>query len=283
MNAPYVPPDPAFAERIYQEDRESDEQRRRLEHASSSVLAQVLLDPAESRAARENAMLFLGMRRDPALKDLLPRLFDDPDMGEQATRWSRHSDPEILKRLRALLDHPNSRIRSQAALALVRQKDPTIRIRLLSWWHDGDEGRRNVAIQGLMRLDSDEARNLLRDRWEAGGQEEEERLVLAAFLLQLRDRRGLPLLEAAAQRAEGNSVFAATTIAQYDNAERGMRYMLRIADHGDREAKQSLVSHAWNMTRLSHAFTADGIYEARAWVEQQLEKARRKKSDGQNI
>ena len=46
--------------------------------------------------------------------------------------------------------------------------------------------------------------------------------------------------------------------------------MLGILDTGDLEAQQSLVSQIWNLTSLPHAFTADGVHEARAWIESQL-------------
>ena len=47
--------------------------------------------------------------------------------------------------------------------------------------------------------------------------------------------------------------------------------MRRILDVGDLQAKQSMVNQIWNYADLPHAFTADGIHEARVWIETQLE------------
>jgi hypothetical protein len=47
--------------------------------------------------------------------------------------------------------------------------------------------------------------------------------------------------------------------------------MREILDHGTLESRRSMVNQVWNLTQLPHAFTADGIHEARCWVEQQLQ------------
>jgi hypothetical protein len=49
-----------------------------------------------------------------------------------------------------------------------------------------------------------------------------------------------------------------------------LELMLGIIDTGDLKAQQSLVNQIWNLTGLPHAFTADGIHEARVWIESQL-------------
>jgi hypothetical protein len=95
-------------------------------------------------------------------------------------------------------------------------------------------------------------------------------LVLAAALLDLGDKSGSAFLEATARAARGAwSVFAATTIYFHDS-HLGLEFMLGILNTGDLDAQQSLVSQIWNLTSLPHAFTADGIHEARAWIESQL-------------
>ncbi|HEV3256735.1 MAG TPA: hypothetical protein VG013_07650 [Gemmataceae bacterium] len=268
----YIPPDPAEAEQIYRAERESGEQYRRLEHAPAGQLIGLVRDPAGLAAARGNALLILLKRKDPMIPELLPELFEDPALGHLAIRYCPVSDPRVSLRLRGLLDHCRDRVWSQAALALARAKDETLRPRLLEWFHQGDLGHRNVAIEGLIHLDAGQATEIFRHRWGSGGLGEEDRLVLAAALLRLGDTRGLGLLEASAGRAEGAwSVFAAASVAGHDGV-RGLRLMLWILDHGNLEAKRSVVSHGWNMARLPHAFTADGVEETRLWLEQQLQR-----------
>jgi len=212
------------------------------------------------------------LRRDSEIPDLLPELFEDPDLGHLAISKCPLADPRVVARLRALLDHPQDRIWSEAAVALAKVKDGVVRMRLLDWFQSGDEGQRNVAIEGLIRMGEPEAAELFCESWASGGRNEEDQLVLAGALLRLNDPRGMNSLMAAAKRAEGAwAVFAATAIADYDEAC-GYRLMLWILDKGDLEAKRSLVMHAWNMARLPHAFTADVIHETRLWVEQQMEK-----------
>jgi hypothetical protein len=48
--------------------------------------------------------------------------------------------------------------------------------------------------------------------------------------------------------------------------------MLLILDHGNLEAKQAMVNQIWNFESLPHAFTADGLAEARVWAKTQLER-----------
>lgn len=272
----YVPPPPDVAERIYRETRDSEEQRCRLEAASSEELKRVLLDRAESAAARSNAELLLLLRREPAMGELLPQLWEDPVLGRLAVQHCPLTDAATVERLRALLDHAN--LWSEASLRLARHRDEAIRPRLLEWWHSGDEAHRYVAIQALMVLDAATAGQLLRVRFDPAAADDTN-IVWAAFLFQLGDARGLPLLQATAERATGaRAVFAATALADYD-ALLGACLLLRIIDQGDLEARQHLVSHVWNRADLPHAFTADGIHEARAWIEQQICEAQAEKSE----
>lgn len=102
----------------------------------------------------------------------------------------------------------------------------------------------------------------------------DDRLALAGSLLQLGDPCGVPLLEATARSAVGaRSVYAAFQLCRHDLLL-ACTLMLHIADDGDQEAKASLVSQIWNITHSPHAFTADGIHEARQWVDQQLARLR---------
>ena len=47
--------------------------------------------------------------------------------------------------------------------------------------------------------------------------------------------------------------------------------MRHILDQGEQEAMQDMVSQIAGFADLTHAYTADGIHEARVWVSQQLE------------
>jgi hypothetical protein len=279
----YIPPDPAVVEAVHRRNRDSREQYQRLKDAPVSLLRRILIDRAAPTEARGNALGILLQRKDAAVPELLPELFEDPELGHQAIRHCPltdagfaafpgcQRDPKVVERVRGLLDHARDRIWSCAALALARAKDETLRPRLLNWFHKGDQGHRNVAIEALIELDAAEAAGVFRESWQSGGRDDEDRLVLAGALLRLGDTRALDFLEAATQRAEGAwAVFAATSITEYD-AVWGFRLMQWILDHGDSESLSSLVMHAWNMAHLPHAFTADGIHETRLWVEHLLQ------------
>jgi HEAT repeats len=268
----YAPPDPSLAEQVYRDQAASDAQRARLDHAPTEEVRRVARDPAEPLEARSNAMLVLLIRRDPSVSQIFPEMFEHPKLCHLAIRYCPLSDPKIVERLHALLDHPRDRIWSAAAFALSRNKDETIRPRLLEWLNHGDHGHRSVAIAGLVELDRDHSLEVLRGRW-MEKQDAEDRNVLAAALLRLGDTRGPGFLDAEARKAEGAwSVHAAVCISGHEPVA-GLHLMLNILDNGDREALSSLVWHGWNMAHLPHAFTADAIHETRAWLEQRLQAA----------
>jgi hypothetical protein len=278
----YAPPDPTAVDALYHSNRESKEQFQRLKDSPADLLRQVLTDRAAPVEARANALGILLQRRHSGVIEILPDLFEDPELGHQAIRYypltgsaaaafpGCKRDANARERIRSFLDHASDRVWSAAAMALARAKDHELLPRLLDWFHKGDQGHRNVAIEGLIELDAADAARLFRESWENGGRDKEDQLVLGRALLRLGDTCALDLMEDAARRAEGSwSVFAATSIAGHDGA-RGLRLMLWVLDHGDAEALSSLVMHAWNVARLPHAFTVDGIHETRLWVEQQM-------------
>jgi HEAT repeat protein len=272
MPVDYVAPDPTVAEHVYRSQEESDRQHRRLRDAQSEVLKAVARDQNEPETARANALLFLLLRRDSEMPGMLLELFEDPNqqLWTMIVRSYRPNDERIRDRLRRFLDDPCEQSWSEAAVALARYQDRTILPQLESWLREGDRPRRNVAIECLKQLDAPEGRLLLRNFWDQNLGDEEDRLVVAAALLTLDDPRGLSLLESTAQAAKGSwSVFAATSVSFHD-FRRGLELMLGILHEGDLESRQSLVSQIWNLTDLPHAFTADGIHEARAWIESQL-------------
>jgi hypothetical protein len=269
----YTPPEaaPFLAEVVHRHQAEAELQRRRLKDAPTGQLKRILRDPHEPFAARAEALARLLGPRDPELADILLGLFDDPDhrLWLIAIRSYCPPDPRIFARLRGMLDDRRGRRWSEAASALARTQDETLMPRLLTWLDEGDEPHRNVAIECLTQLKLPEAHHLL-EAWEQGGRGEDDRVVLAVALLRRGDPRGLPLLEAVARRADGPwSVVAATWLRMHDPAL-GLVLMREILDHGTLEARRSMVNQVWNLTDLPNAFTADGIHEARCWVEQQL-------------
>ncbi len=176
-------------------------------------------DSAEPVEARSNAMLVLLIRRDPSVSEIFPELFEHPKLCHHAIRYCPLSDPKIVERLRALLDHPSDRIWTTAAVALSRNKDETIRRRLLEWLNHGDHGHRSVAIAGLVELDRDQAMEILQERW-TEEQDADDRNVLAAALLRLGDTRGLSFLDAEARKSEGRLVSSRRCLYQRTRAGR---------------------------------------------------------------
>src|SRR5579862_4408850 len=149
----YIPPDPGVVEKMHRADQESRAQYQRLQHAPAEQLRQIVCDPAELLAARGNALGILLQRRDAGIAELLPDLFEDPELGHMAIRYCLVTTPTVVEMLRRLLDHPRDRIWSGAAAALARAKDESLRPRLLDWFHHGDQDHRNVAIEVLLSFD----------------------------------------------------------------------------------------------------------------------------------
>lgn len=268
----YSPPPGAerIAEHLHREQAEHDRQRKRLRDASAEEVKRVLLDRRESQAARLEALSALLSRRDPGMPEILLGLLDEPepDLWLSIIHSYCPDDPRVLGRLRTFLDDPRDRVWSEAACALARRHDPSILPRALGWFRDGDESHRNVAIECLLLLGDDEALGRIAEEFERGGRDDGDRVVLALALLRSGDERGRPFLEAVARRADGAwSVAAASWIWTRRPAE-GLALMRHILDHGTLEARRAMVSQVWNFTELPHALTADGIHEARAWVEQ---------------
>ena len=201
----YVPPDSAVAEKIHRTNQESREQYQRLEHAPAEQLRQIVSDITASSAARGNALLFLLQRRDAALPELLPELFEDRELGHMAIRYCRPTRPIVLERLRGLLNHPRDRVWPGAAMALARAKDESLRPRLLDWFQHGDQGHRNLAIEALIALDSPEAAKVCWESWSSGGRDEEDCLILSACRCAWVKRGFWPLwrLQQSGRRARG--------------------------------------------------------------------------------
>jgi hypothetical protein len=271
MTADYKAPHPSVAEWVYREESENRRQHARLQDKPREELIAVVRDRNETSSARGNALSFLLQHHDPALPDIALELLDDSDqdLRRYAIRYFA-DDPRIKSRLYVFLDDDNDLNWPEAAIALARSGDDTLLPRFEHWLHAADRGHRNVAMQCLQYLGSLDAQRLLQDFWISTG-DEEDRLSLAEVFLSLGDDRGLSLLESTAAKAEGTwSVFAATAIYGFRYPD-GLQWMMHILDKGDLEAKQSMVNQIWNFARLPHAFTADGIHEARVWVQSELD------------
>ena len=285
---------------------DSDRERGRLEAADDATLRAVLSDRAASQTARATALMLLVNRnrhnRDGTLAEILLPLWHDPDeqIARMAIEFTPPSDPEVTSRLHALLDDPEQLRWSTAASVLARRKDTTIVPRLRAWFHEGDEAHRNVAYACLcfyQLLEPDDRHALLRDAWDAGGRDDGDRAMLAVGLLDLDDRAGWPFLLDLARRADSYSaVFAADAIHACDPAL-GYELMLHILDQGASfQVRWGMVEwiaqFAAGLRRfrpadgrveggtrevppddggalLHHIWTADGLAEARYWVEQQ--------------
>jgi hypothetical protein len=265
MPVDYVAPDPAAADLVYRAEREAERFRRRLAGAPADRLRAVARDRGEPAAARAEALLGLIRARDPDLPDILVGLLDEanPALWRLAVKSCRDPDPRVVERLRRLLDHPAPEHWAEAAHALARLRDPAVRPRLAEWLRSGDRPHRHAAVQCLRAFDPAAARAELRAYWDDLAGDAEDRLVVAAALLGLGDGAGRALLEAAAAAAAGDwAVFAAFAVYGADPG-RGLRLMRGILDRGDLAARQALVSQVWNVADLPHAFTADGVHEAR--------------------
>ena len=106
---------------------------------------------------------------------------------------------------------------------------------MIGWFREGDEAHRNVAWSCLCfdrLLGPDECRALLREAWDDGGRDDDDRTMLAVGLLGLGDRVGWAFLVEFARRADRYSAcWAAETILEHDPAL-GLDLMIHILDHG---------------------------------------------------
>jgi hypothetical protein len=255
--------------------------RERLEQADDATVCATLRDqkvPTFSRLSALYTLVARYRRRDGSLSGIVLPLWDDPDeqVARMAIEHAPANDPEVTARLHALLDDPRSTQWSTAASVLARRKDTTIIPRLLGWFREGDEGHRNVAWSCLCfyrLLEPDPCRALLLEAWDAGGRDDDDRVMLAIGLLGLGDRVGWDFLEDLARRADlYAAVSAAETVMEHDPAL-GLDLMLHILDHGTTfEVRWGMVERIASAAGLPHLWTADGLAEARCWVEQQRQR-----------
>lgn len=264
---------------IEEEADRTNREWERLRHVDDATLIAIPGDRASPIVSRLCAVRRLVERahlcRDGALSKILLPLWDDPDqdLARTAIDYTPTTDPEVTARLHALLDDPRPDRWSTAASALAMSKDATILPRLLAWFREGDRDHRNVAwsclvFQGL--LGPDDRRALLREAWEAGGRDDDDRAMLAVGLLGRGDRVGWPFLVDLCRRADDFAAcWAAATIREHDPAL-GLDLIRHILDHGATfEVRWGMAERIAHAASLPHLWTADGLAEARCWVEQQ--------------
>ena len=274
------------AEHVHRMTKEADranQERESLARADDATLRATLDDRSLPTLARLNALMALlgrdHLRRDGTLSGIMLPLWDDPDedLARMAIEHAPPNNPEVTARLHALLDDPRSNRWSTAASVLAsRRRDTAIIPRLIGWFREGDEAHRNVAYSCLCfyrLLGPDECLALLREAWDSGGRDDDDRAMLAVGLLGLGDRVGWAFLVEFARRADRYSAcWAAETILEHDPAL-GLDLMLHILDHGTTfQVRWGMVEKIAKAAGLPHVWTADGLAEARFWVEQQRQK-----------
>lgn len=269
------------AEHLRKSEAEAAAHRQKLEGADKERLEAVLRDPSQPATARMIAFEQLLHAYRPSAEfpsrpayvaHYLGALIEDPDqaVAEMAVRHCPLTDEGLRNKIRHLLDSPHDRLRANAAVALAQAKDETVLPRLHEWFAGADETSRRIAVEGLVRLNTPEARSTLENAYHQGGRSDEDRILLAIALLRLGDAQALPFLEAIAQRAQSPwSVTAAAWIYSLDN-RRGLELMLHLLDNGDAETKLSATTQVWNWARTANPYTDEGAQQARAWIEKRL-------------
>ncbi len=272
-----------YVHRMTEEADRANQERESLQQADDATLRATLDDRSLPTLARLNALMALmgtdHLRRDGTLSGIILPLWDDPEeeLARMAIEYAPPNDPEVTARLHALLDDPRSgRWSTSASVLAARRRDTTIITRLIGWFREGDEAHRNVAWSCLCfyrLLAPDECRALLREAWDAGGRDDDDRAMLAVGLLGLGDRVGWTFLVEFARKADHDSAcWAAETIMENDPAL-GLDLMLHILDHGTSFwVRWGMVERIAKAAGLPHVWTADGLAEAHCWVEQQRQK-----------
>lgn len=270
----YVPPDPSEVECFQRMHEEMRQYQQQIEHLDDQELMELVSDRKQASILREVALhqLVHQRGRKESLTDRLRDLLDDPDprVAAKALFHCPLTDERSLEKARRMSKSTNYSVRGQAVIALGKAGDQTLLPQLLEWFA-GDE-KRELAIEGLVALATEEAKLQLKQGYEQGGCDDRDRAMLAIALLRLKDERGVDFLKTVAKRARGDlSVAAANWLyCEYD-ADIGLQLMLHILDDGDGEAKCGMVQQI--PAHLPHQFTADGIHEARLWVQQKLSTA----------
>ena len=271
--ADYQPPPPEVAEYVYEANAECERQRQRLEGASAQTAWTIATNRGESTAARMEAILVLARKRDPRMTELILSLFDDPDtdVWSGVIRSFHPDDPRIRERLRERAQSEDIGAAAEALCVLAMMKDECA-LTVCRDWLTGAQGQRNAAVEALRILGSGEAKKLLESRWDEELPSDEDRHALAFALVQFGHPSAIVHAQRRAELADDDWAVAAATSIYISDKPTGLRLMRKILDEGQLAARQGMVGQISSLAgHLLHEYTADGIYEARLWVEKQIE------------
>ncbi|MEQ9410870.1 MAG: hypothetical protein RIK87_24370 [Fuerstiella sp.] len=271
--AEYQARSPEVAAFVHRKNAECEAQRKRLADASADDAWQIAMDTTESDAARLESILVLIRNHDDRLSDLVLSLFDEPDL----TVWrsvirSFHPDcPGIRERLREFAKHHDDDAIAAEALCVLAQMNDASTVSICQDWLTRGQSSRNAAVETLRLLGGDASMKILEQRWADAGLTDEDRNTLALALTHFQHRDASNhVLDLARTGTCSWSVAAATTL-YLCTPSTGLRCMMDILDTGTPDARRAMVHQISSLAgHLTHEYTADGIHEARLWVETQL-------------
>lgn len=269
----YEAPDPKYAEFVDRVNRECREEAARLERATPDEACLIATDSTESQAARMNAMCILFRHRDPRVPDIQLRLLDDPnqDLWKAISHTYRTDSPELRAALYQRLHAQDPDTACHAAIMLARFQDGSILPTVQPWLQNTDREWRNAAMGTLKHFKSPAGMQVLTALWNTDWGDDEDRLVLALNLVEAGHVPARENVTTVATAAKGAWSVACATQIYFVDPRSGLQLMLHIFDSGDLEAKQNMVGQVSSLgSHLPHAYTYDGLAEARLWVEQQL-------------
>ncbi len=270
--AHYQPPSPEVAAIVHEKNAECAVQRQRLKGASSEAVWAIATDRSEPPAARLEAILILMRKEDARLPDLILSLFDESDtvVWRSAIRSIHPDDPRIRKRLCERAVTSDVDVAAEALCVLAHLRDSST-LTICKAWLARDQGERNVAVEALRILETEEAVRLLNARWDETLTTDEDRHTLALALTQFNHVEATKHADDLAARAVDAWSVAAATKLYFTRREHGLRHMLNILRNGTLEARQSMVGQISRLAgHIPHEYTADGIHEAQLWIDTQL-------------
>lgn len=270
----YEAPPPEVAEYVYAMNAECETARQRLSNVSAGEAWKIATDITENVAARLEAILILCRERDPRLSDLVLALFDETDRRVwRAVIRSIHPDrPEIRARLHETVQQDDVESAAEALCVLAQMRDGSVIATCQDWFSRSQE-QRNVAVEALRILNSETAIQSLRDRWNATLETDEDRHTLALALIEHGHPAAIAHADRLAAAACDDWAVAAATQFYFSGNPLGLQRMREILDAGTNRVKQSMIRQISGLSAgLPHEYTADGIHEARLWVEAQIAK-----------
>ncbi|MDB5338426.1 MAG: hypothetical protein JWN70_4045 [Planctomycetaceae bacterium] len=254
-------------------NQECRDQSVRLKYATPDQAWLIATNSGESQGARMEALLILLRHRDPRIPELQLQLLDDAD--QQIWKSVDHTynadRPEIRSALHQRLRDSDVETAVHAGMILARFNDQSIIPVFEAWLHDPERERRTAALAVLGHFKSPITTSLLTALWTDGWGDEENRLDLATKLTEAGHLAAREHVTSVAMAATGCWSVACATVVYFVDPRTGLKLMLHVLDSGDLEAKQGMVGQASSLFgRMPHAYTYDGLVEARQRVEQEL-------------